>query len=256
MAFWLERCAGCGACVEACPEDALGLVDGKALRDYDRCRVCGKCVQACAHRAQEIIGKEAETEEIVEQVMRDAPFFEDSGGGVTITGGEPTFQKEFLLELLAAFKQRGIHTAIETCGFFPRELIPELAETTDLFLYDLKHMDREKHVQATGGDNERIKENFRELLARAGSARLVPRIPLVPGFNTDDEAVRAFALFLEQAGYQGPVHLMPYHSWARGKYERLGRGKAFREAGTLSESRLEEIAGIFADKGFEPELYG
>lgn len=256
MAWWRERCAVCGNCIAACPEQALEIVDREVGRKLERCTACGACSTACSREAMQRIGYEISAVEIVEQVLRDRPFFDNSGGGVTITGGEPTSQREFLLELLGLLRNEGIHTAIETCGHFPEELTQALADTTDLFLFDLKHMDADKHQRGTGVPNTQILVNFRSVLAAAGKERVIPRIPLVPGFNMSLDAIYAFLAFLSDTGYDGEVHLMPYHRWARGKYERLDRGNEFYDAGIPDEKKVVEIVGLFAAAGLDPVCYG
>jgi pyruvate formate lyase activating enzyme len=204
----------------------------------------------------ECIGYEITVEQIVSQVLRDKPFFDNSGGGVTITGGEPTSQTEFLLKLLHALRQEGIHTAIETCGHYPVQLTQALVDATDLFLFDLKHMDSDMHQRGTGVGNTQILGNFEAVLAAAGKTRVTPRIPLVPGFNTSPDEIEAFLAYLRASEYDGEVHLMPCHRWARGKYERLDRANEFRDTGVLEEKELAEIAERFATAGFEPVRHG
>ncbi|MFO8055729.1 MAG: glycyl-radical enzyme activating protein [bacterium] len=257
MSYNPQKCQSCGTCVNVCPEQALRMDEqGRIIRDYDKCLTCGACARACPSGAMEMIGYEIAAGELVEKVLRDRPFYEYSGGGVTITGGEPLFQKDFLFAVLTMLKDEGVHTAIETCGFFSPELVKELLDTTDLFLYDIKHLDPARHEQGTGVSNERILENFKELVKQGGPQRVIPRIPLVPGFNADEEAARAMASFLAENGYEGEVHLMPYHGWAKDKYERLGRLGSFRDPGKLEEDTLEKIKAVFAQAGFEPVAYG
>ncbi len=253
MAHWQERCQACGACAQACPNNALEL--GKT-RDTERCTVCGACVQACPNGAMERIGYEITVEEVVERVLRDKPFHEQSGGGATVTGGEPTHQSEFLFALLDALRAEGVHTAIETCGFFPPRLVEPLLSKIGLFLFDIKHVDPEEHAAGVGVDSRQIDENFRAILAGAGAERVIPRIPLIPGFNTDLDSIARIAQYLLGAGHRGQVHLMPYHAWAKGKYERLGRGDTFRDPGQLDEGLQASIVQAFADAGFEAHLHG
>jgi pyruvate formate lyase activating enzyme len=256
MAWWRDRCAGCGRCAEACPEKALIVAEDGVNRNRQRCTVCGACAAVCPQEAIERIGYKITVEEVVRQVVRDKPFFDNSGGGVTITGGEPTWQSAFLLELLDAFRQEGVHTAIETCGCFPAELTQSLVDVTDLFLFDLKHMDSEAHQRGTGIGNAQILRNFQALLAAAGKKRITPRIPLIPGFNTSPDDIAAFLAYLRTSEYDGEVHLMPCHRWAKAKYERLDRANAFRDTGVLEESTLAEIAERFVAAGFEPVCHG
>ncbi len=250
-------CRSCGTCVKACPQQALMMdKEGKVLRDHDRCLVCGTCARDCPERAMEIIGEDTTAGQVVKKVMLDRPFFENSGGGVTVTGGEPLFQKDFLFAVLDLLKNEEVHTAIETCGFFSKDLLKPLVEKTDLFLYDIKHIDPAKHEQGTDVSNETILENFRQIVSMAGPDRIIPRIPLVPGFNADQETAKAIAGFLADAGYRGEVHIMPYHGWARDKYEKLGRLDYFRDPGKLAEEDLEKVKSVFSEAGFGPVAYG
>ncbi len=256
MVWWQERCAGCGRCVPACPEKILHAAKDGLRWERQGCRACGVCAEACIYEARERVGYEVAVDQVVSQALRDRPFFDNSGGGVTITGGEPTMQSEFLLELLDALRREGIHTAIETCGCYPAPLTQTLVDAADLFLFDLKHMDPASHQRGTGDMNSRILENFEAVLAAAGRKRIIPRIPLVDGFNTSPEAIGAFITYLSGLDYEGEVHLMPCHGWAKGKYEQLGRAKEFRDTGVLDESALACIAKRFARSGFEPVCHG
>ena len=153
-------------------------------------------------------------------------------------------------------KKNGLHTAVETCGFFSKDLIADLTENVDLFLFDIKHTNRDYHRDSTGVSNEIILANFSELLDRVAAERIIPRIPLIPGFNTDEIFINDLISFLKKSNYEGPVHFMPYHNWAGGKYRRLGRGGSFRDFDKMSEMELTKINGIFKDAGFLPVNYG
>jgi len=256
MAYWQERCKRCGLCVSACPNHALALEEDGVRRNLNLCLVCGKCARTCPNQGQEIVGFEISPADLAEKVMQDKPFYDNSGGGVTITGGEPTLQKEFLIEVLDKLKKLGIHTAVETTGLFARELIEPLTEKTDLFLFDLKQIDSEKHKKVTGAGNEQILKNFLQILGKVGNKRIIPRIALIPGFNADRNSISELMSFLEKSGYQGPVHLLPYHGWAKGKYKRLGRTDFNPDLQSLSEQELLSIAQAFSEKGFEPVCRG
>jgi len=256
MAYWKEKCQACGACADDCPKNALRLIKKEVLRDHHICASCGACSKSCPNGAMEKIGFEIQVADIIDIVLRDKVFLDNSGGGVTVSGGEPTFQKDFLLELLRSLKIVGIHTAIETCGYFSHDILSDLLDQVDLFLFDIKHLNPEKHKDCTGVNNEQILKNFSEILRLAGSERIIPRVPLIPGFNTDDNAVNELTLFLKQRNYNGPVHLLPYHNWAKGKYDRIGRAGLFRDPGKISETELEKISGIFNDAGFHPVCNG
>ncbi|GAB4345455.1 MAG: glycyl-radical enzyme activating protein [Candidatus Abyssubacteria bacterium] len=250
MSYFLERCAQCGQCVEACPSHALRLTDGEVVRDRNSCLVCGACADVCPNEAMAVIGKELSTERIVELVSRDRDFYEISGGGVTISGGEPTLQAEFLLDLLGAIKQKGLHTALETCGFFGNALIETLVKHVDLFLYDIKHVMPDIHTRFTGASNEHILSNFSNILRRVGASRIIPRIPVIPGFNDDRDSIEGLATFLHDVGYNGSVHLMPYNRMAKTKWEKIGKGPLYKDMGLLDEETLQGIVSHFEQASF------
>jgi len=190
-------------------------------------------------------------EAAVREVALDKPFFAGSSGGVTLTGGEPTMQKEFLLETARLLKKDGIHTALETCGLFGKELAPALIDVIDLFLYDIKHVDESTHKRFTGAGNEPILVNFTAIVRKAGPSHIVPRIPLIPGFNADRASIEQLCLFLDESRYRGPVHLMPYNRLAKSKYEKLGRGADYRDMGQLTEDMIDDCTAQLRDHGFE-----
>lgn len=195
--------------------------------------------------------REMEAEELVELVCRDLPFFERSGGGVTFTGGEPTVQSAFLLESAGLLRARGVHTAVETCGHFPAELCEPLADVLDLFLFDLKHCDPVAHAAGTRADNGAILANLRRLVDLVGVAGIVPRIPVVPGFNADDASLKAMAGLLSELGFGGrEVHLLAYHGWARHKYGELGLD--FTEFDPVPDGERPSIGGTFSEAGLVP----
>ncbi len=215
------------------------------------------CKATCGQgRATQMIGEEVSANEAATRLLVDREFFEFSGGGVTITGGEPTSQPDFLIAVLKRLRSEGVHTAIETCGFFSPALIEELINWVDLFLFDIKHLDPLAHRRATGVSNERILENFAALLDRVGPERLTARIPVIPGYNGDEESMRAILHFLAQAGYQGEVHLMPYHDWARGKYESLGRRAQLAGLSVPAPEQLAALSALASDYGLQAVVYG
>ncbi len=256
MAYVKNKCRLCGTCVEVCPNGALAIADEQVVRDYSKCTVCGECAANCPTGAMEKVGYEVEPEDILRRVEPDRPFFEASGGGVTISGGEPAYRKDFLLKLLGLLKSSGLHAAIETCGYFSGEFLEKIAGPADVFLFDIKHIDPEKHREFTGADNNRILENFRAIVKGYGPDKVIPRVALIPGFNEDDSAIEGIISFLTAAGYNGPVHLLPYHRWARDKYEKLGRIREFHNVGNISGDRLDKIARKFENAGLEPQLNG
>jgi glycyl-radical enzyme activating protein len=214
------------------------------------CKLCGECVGACEAHARALIGLERTADEVAALLLRDKLFYDNTGGGVTVSGGEPTLQYAFLGELLELLKRRGVHTALETCGHFDARLIPELAEIVDLFLYDVKHTDSETHGGLTGVGTEKILANFRALLAHVGADRVVPRVPLIPGFNTSAETFDGVLAFLFDAGYRGAVHLMPYNRLSRSKYGKIGEGERYRDMGVLGDEVLERCVRAIEARGF------
>lgn len=256
MLHWRERCTACGNCVAVCSRGALTMTPDGPERDRGRCVACGACATACPNRAMERAGEEMTAEQVVKKILPDRPFFENSGGGVTISGGEPLHQPEFLFELLDRLKDEDLHTAVETAGHFPSHLIPSLLDRCDLILFDLKHHDPGRHREGTGAGNEIIRENFARISGLAGPERVIPRLPLIPGFNTGEKNLAGMIALLNGAGYKGPVHLMPYHRLARGKYQALGRSEAGSKIAPMEKSELADIAREFARAGFSPECYG
>lgn len=254
--FVASRCDGCGLCVDRCAPGALRLRRGALKWDAGRCTHCGACADACAPRAFVRVGEALTVDALVERATADRAFFAGSGGGVTVSGGEPTLQPEYLLALLGTLQRSGLHTAIETCGHFPEKLLGPLLEVVDLFLFDLKHVDEQKHRAGTRCGNALLLANFHALLARAGVERVTARIPLVPGFNTSREDVAAFAGFLADAGYGGEVHLMPHHGWAKSKYESLGRAADYCDLSAHAPPDLERITGQFAARGLQTRVHG
>ena len=252
ISYFRERCARCGKCAEICPQKAIVLTKKEGIiRDNGRCKVCGKCVEVCQSGAMELIGKEMSAGQIIEIVERDKIFYDNSGGGVTISGGEPTMQADFMLELLQAIKNGGIHTAIETCGFFSEALIDDLVNLVDLFLFDIKHINPETHKTFTGMSNESILSNFKVICSRIGSERIIPRVPLIPGFNADLDSIDAIVAFLKQVDYSGPVHLMPYNKMAKTKYEKMGKGAIYKDMGDLTDEDIETIINQIEYRSFK-----
>ena len=251
--WWENRCLGCGSCVEACPEDAITMT-GSLYIDPERCVMCGACAEACVAEALEVVGREASVEEVMEVVRRDAVFYEESGGGVTFSGGEPTMQPVFLLELLRACKEEGFHTAVDTSGMTERESLLGIAEHVDLFLYDLKFMDDEAHRKYTGRSNALVLENLRAL-DEAG-AKVIVRIPLIPGVNDDVDEVEKLGEFVSGLKGVREVCILPYH---KAGTEKLGRLLIHREPFVCeppADDKLEQVKGILERHGLKVRTGG
>jgi pyruvate formate lyase activating enzyme len=216
-----SKCIRCGSCVVACEQDAISLFADGIVIDQQRCVMCGKCCEACPSMALEMSGKVMSVDEIIGIIEKERIFFEQSGGGVTFSGGEPLLHSELLIKLLDECGKRGIHRIVDTAGNVREETLLEVAKRTDMFLYDLKMMDSELHKQWTGSDNSLILQNLKKL-AETG-AGIIIRIPLIGGVNDTDENIEQTARFIsELAGDSKEVQLLPYHNIARHKYQKLG----------------------------------
>ena len=247
IAFMPQRCGACGDCVRACPVSAHRLADGVHVFNRDSCRQCGCCADACVFDALERTGMDMAVEAVVREVLKDSAFYEESGGGVTVSGGEPLSQWRFTLELLADLKSRCVHTAVETSGFGPRETLESLLPVVDLFLYDIKVIDPDKHRKLTGVPNDSILDNL-EYLADCG-ARVELRCPLVPGLNDDEEDLAALAGLITRHPSIGTVTILPYHNTGNDKYSRYAKTNPLPDLSSAAQSDRDRWALFFSRAG-------
>lgn len=259
----------CGKCLAACPQHGIFPDErhystlnesGDAIDQHfphinkALCDDCGACTQACAPKALYVCGKEWSVSEVLKRVAKDRAFYDASGGGVTISGGEPLSQLDFTTALLRSLKERGFHTALDTTGFASSAAVEEVLPYVDLFLLDLKHMDSETHKRVIGVPNEIIHANAL-LIARRGGAIQV-RIPTIPLFNDSAENMEETARFCEELGDAvAYVQLLPYHTLGTAKYERLQTDEVVFEATPPTDTHMEEIARIFSDKGISVTIH-
>lgn len=248
-----EKCIGCGSCVEACPEQGLTLTAAGIVRDTARCRSCGACADACPALAWEQIGREYTADQLMAEIRKDAVFYEQSGGGVTFSGGEPLMQGDLLLELLNRCKAEGFHTVVDTSGFTSAEMITAAAKSTDLFLFDLKHMDPVQHEALMGVPLEPILDNL-HLLRQMGASVWI-RYPMIPGINDGEQALDAMVQLMEELGLRD-ISVLPYHRWAEGKYVKLGLTPPLCDVAEPSETQVEQIAARFRAHGFQVRIGG
>jgi pyruvate formate lyase activating enzyme len=234
-----NRCIVCDACLLSCHD---------GLKPRELCTLCGACSDACPTGAREIVGRAMSVAEVMKSVLKDRMFFEDSSGGVTFSGGEPLCQPEFLKALLTQCRAQEIHTAVDTAGLCSPETLLEIAPLADLFLFDLKCIDPDRHLQGTGVGNSGILENLKRLSSRHQNIWI--RIPVIPGFNDSDDEMRALAEVVSATAGVRQVWLLPYHaSWA-GKPARFGKEAAVRlQALAPSQEVLERFAEVFTVKG-------
>lgn len=242
-----DRCIGCAACVEACPHGLPSGIAGGWDLPKELCQACGLCADACPTGARRLAGRAMTVEELVDEATRDRVFYDQSGGGVTFSGGEPLSQADFVLACLAVLRERGVHTAVDTCGLVDREDLLRAADLVDLFLFDLKHTDEASHAEWAGAPNDRILANL-EALARAHGEIWV-RVPIVPGVNDDTANMRRTAALAASLPGVQRVSLLPYHELGEDKRERVGVPGASFTASPPASARVRDIATIFEEEG-------
>ena len=228
MMFYKDKCTGCGKCKSVCPYH------------LEQCELCGKCTLYCPVDARKVCGKEHTVDEVLKEVLKDKAFYETSGGGVTFSGGECMLQIDFLAEILKKCKENGIHTAVDTAGHIPFESFEKILPYTDLFLYDIKIFDSQKHKQYVGVGNELILENLKKLFER--KAKLWIRIPIIPDVNDSIEEIQKIKDFLKTIGTAEKIELLPYHAMGENKYRAIGKEpQIFKTPDAENMKRLKEI---------------
>lgn len=243
------KCLRCGQCVRACPERALSMETDKRVHvDFQRCDGCLLCVEQCPGKALTHEGERKSVEELVDVCLQDRVFYEESGGGVTISGGEGMAQLDFTEALATALRERGIHTAIETTGCVSEGVFQRLAPLFDILLFDVKHYDPARHQEGTGVRNERIIKNL--AWAKDNGLQILPRIPVIPGFNDSLEDAEGIALLLNRIGLKR-VQLLPFHQMGERKYEFLNRDYVLKDVKALRPEDLTEYRHVFLDAGLD-----
>lgn len=249
------KCIRCGCCVVACPQMAIKLTPDGIHTDTDLCSRCGKCAEACPAKSIVLSGKVMNVSDIMEIIGKERIFFDQSGGGVTFSGGEPLVHAEMLIELLDECGRSGIHRAVDTAGYVNTDILLEVARRTDLFLYDLKMMDPHLHQKWTKVKNDKILNNLK--MISAAGAQIIIRIPIIGGVNDTDQNIEQTARFIaDLAGHKKEVHLLPYHSIAKHKYGKLGRPDDFEILHEPSNERIALAISIFNEYGLKVSLGG
>jgi len=235
-----DRCIRCGDCVAVCEQHAVRSHDGGFVTDREKCIQCGRCLDVCYAEARVLMGKEVTTDEVMNDLVKDTVFFDQSSGGATFSGGEPLLQHEFLISLLEACKGKSIHTAVDTSGYTSADILRDVSRFVDLFLYDVKTLDDAVHKKFTGVSNRRILENL-GLLVKWGK-NIIVRVPIIPGINDNSEELRRISVFVGSLKNIQEIHLLPYHRSGTEKYRRLGREYPFGEVQQPSPENLTMIA--------------
>lgn len=250
-----ELCAGCAACLNTCRNSAISAdSSGKIITDRSKCIKCWKCIDECYYGARQVSGKLYSADQVFDVVKKDDIVYKNTGGGLTLSGGEPTLHIDFSLELLKKSRSHSINTAVETCGYTKWENFEKIMDFTDLFLYDFKLFSAEKHKKWAGVDNSIIKQNL-EFLVKDGR-NIIIRIPLIPGVNDDEEEFSKMMDYVRSLKSISSVHIMPFHQLGSSKYEMLGIGYQLRDLEENNSINVKRCRDIAAGMGFKVSIGG
>ncbi|HEY5562291.1 MAG TPA: glycyl-radical enzyme activating protein [Clostridiaceae bacterium] len=247
IVFYEYKCVGCKACIVACTHNCHSIDEKAHTYRRENCISCGACVNVCSYGALEYKGYESSVQDILAEVEKDRPYYENSGGGITITGGEPMAQFQFTSALLIESKKRGINTCIETCGYAPTENYGSILPYVNIFLFDYKSSDPQKHKELVGVSNELILENLDYLYK--SNAAIIVRCPLIPGVNDSEDHIEAIANLLKKYPNLMGLEIMPYHNMGIAKSKRIGKDAFYEELKTTSEGKKLEWAERFKELG-------
>lgn len=254
--FDYEKCTGCGYCIKACHTGAISLDDShKAVTDESKCVLCEECFDYCVQNAREKAGRTYEIDELVNICLKDKPFYEESGGGVTLSGGEVMSQDiEYIENLCIKLKEKGLNIAIDTCGYASKLSFKRILPYADTFLYDIKVLDENKHIKYTGRSNDIILQNLKYIASQ--NANINIRIPVVKDVNSDYESMMDIIDFLKENTGIVPVNLLPYHNTGKSKYAKLKRTYEGNELQAPSAEELSKLVKLFNDNGFNKVRIG
>ena len=249
VAVYPNKCIRCDECISMCPLDAITVTDETVSIDRSVCNNCGRCVEVCYSEAIQLLGQSWTIKELVDEVTKDSAFYKRSGGGVVISGGEPLLNPDFITKLLRGLKKERINIGIDTCGYIPWVNIEKTLSYVDFFLWDIKHMDAQRHRELTGVSNELILSN-----ARAVSENNIPlyiRIPVIPGYNDSEENIRAICEFSQDLSSVAEIHLVPLHHLGKGRYESLGRSYPISDIPLIPDNVLNNLKTLVESYGFK-----
>lgn len=248
------RCVRCGRCLEVCPESAISLTKATPATDAQRCTRCGTCLTVCPANARQIVGRTVSASEVLAEIEKDIIFYDTSAGGVTFSGGEPLMQPEFLNALAAGCRKLDIHTAVDSCCYAEPDVVRQIAESVDMFLCDIKHLDPDKHKKFTGVDNQLILDNI-ALLASLGKEVIV-RVPVVPGVNDNTADIEAIGRYVKTLKTIREIDLLPYHSGGSAKAGRLGRKAVVPQRRHVPDEAMSAYAECLRELGFIVKVGG
>ncbi|RHO27959.1 glycyl-radical enzyme activating protein [Amedibacterium intestinale] len=251
--YTASKCVACKACINHCHSKALSFVNGHMHYEQTKCILCRTCENVCMQDAISFNGENWKEEDVLEEILKDKDYYDASGGGVTFSGGEPFVQFSSLLHLLKMCKQKNISTAVETTGDVPFERIREAEPYLDLFLYDFKHLDNIRLKKVTAGNGKRIKANLTWLLKTCPD-KVIVRIPIIPGFNFEEALLKKTFHYLQDLGVK-KLHLLPYHTLGKPKYEKMGKLYTM-ETSMMKEEELSSYRLYAQDLGFDVEIGG
>ncbi len=253
IVWYGEKCIGCISCVKVCPHQALKASRQGIVIDMERCTRCGKCTDVCPTLAMGKLGKEMTVEQVLAEVSKDEIFYQQSQGGVTLSGGEPLSKQEFAVECLKRCKERGYHTTVDTCGFVPESAFDAVLPYVDLFLYDIKHLDDDVHQKYMKAPVAPILSNLRHIVEK--SANVWIRVPIVPTINDAPEHIQRIGALMQELGLK-EIYLLPYHKMAEAKYHRLHLPYTISHIAEPTAEQMQELAQILSKQGMNVHIGG
>jgi pyruvate formate lyase activating enzyme len=254
LIYYPDRCIGCNDCIAVCPQHAITSGEKAVSIDRTLCNDCGRCVEVCYTEALRLAGREYTVEELVREVKKDEVVYKHSGGGVTVSGGEPLLDSGFALELFRAFRQNGISVGVDTSGFVPRSNLETVLPYVDFFLWDIKHMDDKTHRELTGVSNRLILDNLR--FVSDNNVPVYLRIPIIPGYNDSEENLRAVCEFARDLASLVEIHILPLHHLGKARYAALGREYPVDCIPLIPDDVLNDIRRLVESYGLKCEIIG